>query len=290
MKIGYPCINNRIGCTSNSTFRLASYSRKKLFEKVEKNLECLNKMIDFNIKNNLMFLRIGSGLVPFASHPRCRANWQDKFKDEFKEIGKKIKKNKMRISVHPGQYTVLNSPSVIVIRNTLKELEYHNDILDLMKLDGTAKIQIHVGGVYHNKLKAIERFMLMYRGLDRKIKKRIVIENDHSCYDLKDCMYLYKKVKVPVIFDTFHHQVKNNGETFREAMKMDSKTWKKTDGIPMIDYSTGSMKTKKHSKSINIKKFKDFLKETKGMDFDIMLEIKDKEKSALKAVKFIRKR
>ena len=57
----------------------------------------------------------------------------------------------------------------------------------------------------------------------------------------------------------------------------------------MIDYSTQNKKNKqgKHGNTLDILRFKKFLKETKSFDYDIMLEIKDKEKSALKAVKLI---
>jgi len=74
MKIGYPCINNSVGCTANKTFRLRNYSEEKLIEKVRANLACLQKILEYNLKNNSLFFRIGSDLVPFASHPVCKFN------------------------------------------------------------------------------------------------------------------------------------------------------------------------------------------------------------------------
>jgi len=58
----------------------------------------------------------------------------------------------------------------------------------------------------------------------------------------------------------------------------------------MVDYSSEGDKKGAHSQTIDIRLFKRFLEQTQGLDFDVMLEIKDKEKSALKAVKYIKKR
>jgi len=148
VKIGYPCINTRIGCTANSTFRLKNYSKENLIEKVTNNLNCLRKILEFNAKNNLLFFRISSDLVPFASHPVCRFDWVKHFKREFKEIGDYIKKNNIRISMHPDQFVLINAKDKDIVKRSIKELDYHCSVLDAMGLDGSAKVQIHVGGVY----------------------------------------------------------------------------------------------------------------------------------------------
>lgn len=286
MRLGYPCINQSIGCTANSTFRLASYSKEILLTKVENNLNCLAKILEYNVKNNLLFFRISSDLVPFASHPICKVNWLEYFAKEFKQIGSYIKKHKIRISMHPDQFVLINSPRRIIVQRSIKELEYHCKVLDVMGLDSTAKLQIHVGGVYGDKEKAIDRFTTEYESLPASIKKRLVIENDHISYSLRDCILIHRRIGIPVLFDTFHHQCLNNGETILEAVRLAKKTWQKKDGRLMIDYSSQKSKAKKgtHAEHINLKHFKQFITETKGMDFDIMLEIKDKEKSALKSI------
>jgi len=287
MKIGYPCINWTIGCKGDRTFRLKSYSEERLIKTVENNLDCLVKMLRFNYRNNILFFRITSDLVPFASHPICQFDWQESFKTKFKEIGNLIKNYGIRISMHPDQFTLLNSLDNMVFENSLKELIYHSQVLDLMELDTSAKIQIHVGGVYGNKEKSIKRFEDRFEKLDEVIKRRLVIENDDKLYNLKNCLKINTETGVPVLFDVFHHEVNNSGETIKEAFKLFTKTWKEKDGIPMVDYSSHRIDDlkRKHAESINLKHFKDFLEETKTFDFDVMLEIKDKEKSAIKAIK-----
>ncbi|HII72447.1 TPA: UV DNA damage repair endonuclease UvsE [Candidatus Woesearchaeota archaeon] len=296
MKIGYPCINTSIGCTANSTFRLASYSEERLIETVDKNIDCLMKILRWNKEKGIMFFRIGSGIVPFASHPICRFNWQRHFLDRFRQAGELVDETGMRVSTHPDQFIVLNSPDKDIVKRSIAELQYHADFMDAMGLSGEMKIQLHVGGVYGDRESAMQRFAKTYRGLSESIKKRLVIEDDERMYSVKDCLKVSRmsgtgtKAGIPVIVDTLHHSCNNNGESIREAIESAAETWRKKDGTPIVDYSTQAKGEKKgkHAEHIDINDFKGLLEKTKGLDFDIMLEIKDKEKSALKALEVVR--
>jgi len=289
MKIGYPCINRSIGCTANSTFRLANYSEHRLIEKVGNNLDCLQKILEFNVENNFLFFRISSDIVPFASHPVCTFDWIDHFKKDFVSIGSYIKKNNIRISMHPDQFILINAKDENIVKRSIAELDYHCNFLDAMKLDKAAKVQVHVGGVYGDKDASIERFIKNYNLLPQHIKKRLVIENDHNRFNLSDCLQISSRTKIPIVFDSFHHECFNNGETMKEAAILASKTWKKSDGVLMVDYSSqqGGKVKGAHAQSINMGHFKQFLQEIAGLDCDIMLEIKDKEASALRVHKYI---
>jgi UV DNA damage endonuclease len=286
MKLGYPCINRSIGCTANSTFRLKNYSETRLIETVQNNLLCLKKILKYNLENNFLFFRISSDIVPFASHPICKFDWVSHFQKEFQDIGGFIKKNNFRISMHPDQFIVLNSNKKDVRDRSIKELIYHSQVLDAMELDTTAKIQLHVGGVYGNKPEAIKRFNRVYGSLNESIRRRLVIENDERSYSLRDCLNINEDTNIPVLFDTFHHECYNHGESFRDSIILAKDTWDKKDGNLMVDYSSQEPgeRVGRHTESIDLILFKEFLDDTYGIDFDIMLEIKDKEKSALKAI------
>jgi len=290
MKIGYPCVNRSVGCTANSTFRLANYSESNLIEKVTNNLDCLNKILRYNVDNDLLFFRISSDLIPFASHPVCTFNWQEYFKERFQDVGNIIIENEIRISMHPDQFVLINSNNESIVSKSILDLKWHCEVLDLMGLNETAKVQIHVGGVYGDKRSAMGRFVDNYEKLPDFIKRRLAIENDERLYSLKDCLSVSKETGIPVIFDSFHHSCLNNGETMNEAIKLSEKTWSKKDSILMTDYSSQESNERfgKHTAHIDIEKFGQYLKETKEHDFDIMLEIKDKEKSALKAIEVIK--
>jgi UV DNA damage endonuclease len=290
VKIGYPCINTSIQRHHTSTFRLASYSEMRLIQTIRDNLAHLEKILKFNVENRLLFFRISSDLVPFASHPICKFDWVYHFKSEFEQLGEYIKANNIRISMHPDQFVILNSSNEKVTENSINELKYHCNILDAMDLDQTAKVQIHVGGVYGDKPRAIKKFIECYSTLSEAIKKRIAIENDDHLFNLKDCLEIHQQTGIPIIFDIFHHECFNySKESIIQAIKKASLTWKVKDGLPMLDYSTQSKGERKgkHAATLDPLLFCNFIMETQRFDFDVMLEIKDKEKSALAALKLL---
>jgi len=134
MRIGYPCVNRTIGCRSDTTFRLKSYSKKRLEETVAGNLSRLFRILKFNLSHNRLFFRISSNLVPLASHPIFKFNWQEVLKDKFRQIGTFVKSCGMRVSMHPDQFILINSPHLPILRRSVKGLRYHCQILDLMGL------------------------------------------------------------------------------------------------------------------------------------------------------------
>ncbi len=290
MKIGYPCINRSIGCSSGKTFRLKSYSDSRVAEILEMNLLCLKRILEYNAAHSIRFFRVTSDLVPFASHPVCRYPWQEKFASAFSEIGSFIHKEGIRVSMHPDQFTLINSPDQGVHERSVAELKYHAEVLDLMGLDTSAKIQVHVGGVYGDRSAAMERFIARYLELDSKIKRRLVVENDDRLYGIDHCMELHRRCGVPVLFDSFHHIVFNSGETVADAVSMAASTWDNNDGLLMTDYSSQKPggRSGSHAESIDLEDFTGFLALSSGTDFDLMLEIKDKEQSAAMAIEIAR--
>lgn len=196
--------------------------------------------------------------------------------------------------MHPDQFVILNSKNEDIVKNSIRELKYHCELLDSMNLPYSAKIQIHGGGVYGEKEKAKRDFVYNFSKLvEGNLKKRLVIENDDRSYSLKDCLDINTETGIPIVFDTFHHEYLNNGETIQQALSSFIKSWDyPIDGNPIIDYSSQSIGERrgKHAKTLDknhfIYKYNEFIRAVKEnkVDLDIMLEIKDKEKSALSAL------
>jgi UV DNA damage endonuclease len=291
VRIGYPCLNRSIGCAANSTFRLASYSEDRLIGTVQNNLDCLESILKYNVDKGLLFFRISSDLVPLASHPICSFNWGAHFGKQLRAIGRYIAKQGLRISMHPDQFVLINSIRDDVARRSIADLEYHRKVFDTIGLDRSAKIQIHVGGLYGDRESALARFIEVYGSLSEDLRVRLAIENDDRLFGLGDCLTIHGKTGIPVLFDAFHHECLNHGESLREGLGLAGTTWGTKDGPPMVDYSTRErgQRTGSHAKTLDSREFKRFLQETKGIDFDLMLEIKDKERSAVRALEMARK-
>lgn len=246
MLLGYACINLSLECRASRTFRLASFNRERLLKTVQMNIDCLWELLEFNKENNIFFFRFPSDIVPFASHPINKIKWQKIFAKDFAELGKFIKQNKMRITMHPDQFVIVNAKDEKIFQNSVRELVYHAQIFDLMGLDSKNKIEIHVGGVYGEKEESKKRFVLRYKKLPALVKKYLTIENDDRSYSVKDCLDISKQTGIPITFDNLHHELNNNGESVIEALKKCAKIWKKKDGVISVHYSNQS-KTKRLS-------------------------------------------
>jgi UV DNA damage endonuclease len=286
MKIGYPCINLTIGCTASRTFRLKSFSEQRLIETVADNLDCLMHILRWNVERGILFFRITSDLVPFASHPVCRFDWPGHFRETFARIGAFIRAHNIRISMHPDPFTLINSRDEAIFERSCRELLYHAQVLDAMELDRTAKIQIHVGGVYGDKPRSLRRFVERLGRVDESVRVRLVVENDEKSYSLRDCLTIHEATGLPVLFDVFHHSILNHGEGLPTCLEKVAPTWRARDGLSMVDYSTQALGKPRgsHTASIDLDDFQAFLRRSQPYDLDIMLEIKDKEASAEKAI------
>jgi UV DNA damage endonuclease len=277
-------------CRATHTFRLKSYSIERLQETVRQNLDCLLRILQYNRDHDLLFFRIGSQLVPFASHPVNQFDWQEYFAPRFQAIGRFAMEHEMRLSMHPDQFILINSPDEGVFERSVAELRYHVQVLDLMGLPPSAKVMIHVGGVYEDRQASLQRFITRYSLLEPAIRKRLAIENDDVSYPFADCLTLHQATGVPVVFDCFHHSILNQGESVAEVMPSFVATWEAQDGPPLSHYSSQQPdeRTGKHADTIDLVDFERFLQVTKPYDLDIMLEVKDKEASALRAISVAR--
>ncbi len=293
MNIGYACITIGLKDTSMKKCLLKNVNDQLLISTIEHNLNSLERQIDYNINNNVKMFRIGSDLIPFGSSKINSLDWKLIFKDKFTKIAKKIKDNHIRVSMHPGQYTVLNSLTDITVDNAILDLKYHADVLDSLETDLSCKIILHVGGVYGDKEDAIKRFINNYQLLPQSVKNRLVIENDDKSYNIKDVLGISNIINIPIVYDNLHNALNPTDEkrSDSEWIHECSKTWTITDGKQKIHYSQSNpnKKSGSHSDSIAIDEFLTFHKTLKD-DIDIMLEVKDKNISAIKCINCIANR
>ncbi|QUH27002.1 UV DNA damage repair endonuclease UvsE [Serpentinicella alkaliphila] len=287
MKIGYACISLGVNYKTNRRFILKNFTVDKFLETSRSNLLDLNKILKYNIDNRIYLFRISSDIIPFGSHEINTINWTKAFKDELLEIEKFIKNNSIRVSMHPGQYTVLNSPDQQTVIKSIKDIEYHCTFLDSLNVDYSCKIIIHVGGVYNNKQESLMRFKQNFKLLSSSSKKRLVIENDERSYNISDVLQLSDSIGIPVIFDNLHHNLNPSLSTnLTEILHKVSKTWSNLDGSMKLHYSDMAQNKKvgAHSDFVDTSNFIKFYNEVLSFSPDIMLEVKDKDLSAIKCI------
>ncbi len=290
--IGYACIALGVPFCQQKTIQLRYLSQNKLSKIIETNLDALENIIDYNHANNIFLFRVSSDLIPFGSSSHNQLDWIYVYKDRLNTIRQKITSCGMRVSMHPGQYTILNSPHNNVVENSILDLEYHYSLLNSLSKENKSKIILHIGGVYGDKKESIKRFMTCFNLLDERIKERLVIENDDKFYSIEDTLEISKKIRIPVIFDVLHHQInppEGNTKDINYWIKECNNTFKETDGKQKIHYSEQNILGKKgsHSQTINAQTFLDFYTSLDNKDLDIMLEVKDKNLSAIKCMNMI---
>lgn len=287
IRIGYACINMDIKNTDYKTCRMDNITEIRLSELIEHNLNVLEQTIDYNIEHNNSFFRISSSLIPYGSSSLNTIPWWYVFAANFERIKKKIDGNNIRISCHPGQYTLLNSPNPNVIEASLKDLEYHAKLMMLLSDNPNSKMVIHIGGVYGDKKSARERFISTANTkLSQEIKKRLIIENDDKLYTVEDVLIISKATGLPVVFDNLHHECNPSLShlSSKEIVGECLKTWHSHEK-PKVHYSQQdqSKRVGAHTETINLNQFEaDFLKYYEGHNLDIMLEVKDKNRSFIR--------
>jgi UV DNA damage endonuclease len=293
LRFGFPCIPLGLEQPFVRTCKLANATPERLEELVEGNLDRLEGAIDYAADRGFGMFRIHSDTIVFGSHPVNTLDWRKLFKKKLRAIGARAKARGLRLSMHPGQFTLLNSPKEDTTRNAIAELRYHAAFLDALGTGTESKIVIHVGGVYGDKPAAIARFEKRWRGLPRAIRTRVVIENDEFSYSIFDALALGERLKIPVVFDRFHHRVHGDPSKtpVADILRRAVKTWKAADGRPKVHFSSQEPGERPgtHGAGIRLVELRAFFKEAEGMDLDVMIESKGKEKTAGKALAAYRK-
>lgn len=294
IRLGYACLSKTIDITMSKTISYTNYLKLdkeeqiyKLNEIIKSNLESLDKIIDYNIKNNIHFFRLSSNLIPLATLKDVDFDYITPYLDIYEKISSKIKDNNMRVDFHPDQFTVLNSTKKDVVENSIYSLDYHYSILKYLKIENPIII-LHVGSSVLGKENSIKRFINNFNKLPDYLKTSIAIENDDKTYNILDVLNLCKKINVPFVLD-YHHYICNKGDIdINNYYKEIFLTWKEK---PKIHFSSPKNKTKKemrnHHDYINSDDFISFIESIKNLntDIDIMIEAKAKDEAIFKLVR-----
>lgn len=293
IRLGYACISKTLSnVTTSSTVTYTTFQKDKDYKKIDtaikSNLNALKEILTYNIKNNIHFFRLSSKLIPLATKSDVIFDYIDPYKDYYHSIAKIIKDNKLRIDFHPDEFCVLNSTKSEVVKNSIAILEYHYNLLKALEIKNKILV-LHIDGNTFGKKNSISRFINNFNTLSKEIQESIAIENDDKIFNISDCVYISKKINVPVILD-YHHHICNHDELdINDYLEDIILSWHNT--TPKMHFSSPKNKTKKdfrsHNDYINVDDFINFIDLLKPFnhDVDIMIEAKAKDEALFRLVR-----
>lgn len=235
--------------------------------------------------NNGWGYRVSSDLFPILTHPDFKNNLFDvpqyssilSVFEQIKEfnIDTKTFMQKVRLSCHPDQFNVLATENESSLEKTVRELNYHGWLMDMMGCSRSYinPINIHVNCSKGDKEEIATRFMLGYSCLHESASSRLVIENeDKGIWDVENLYrFFYIPYNIPITFDNLHHKCNPGSLTEQECIKLCSETWKNIK--PLFHYSESDPNNK------NPRAHADFpvsCPSSEDYDWDIELKAKDK--------------
>lgn len=214
--------------TATSLLRLdPEQRRRKLSELCRENADSLKKAIRYCAAHGIGSFRVPSNILPVKTHPEAGYAVVDLPDGEdivaaFRNCGALAAAFHIRTSFHPDQFVVLNSARADVVRKSVDEIEYQAEIAEWV---GADVVNIHAGGAYGNKKRALDHFSRNVDLLSDRARSRLSIENDDKIYTPADLLPVCRAAGLPLVYDVHHHRCLSDGLTIEEATTEAIKTW-----------------------------------------------------------------
>lgn len=301
MKIRFGYVSTAITLWDASPSKTVTFTRykqmskeermNKLLEVTKQNLNHTLRMIYYNLSHEIELYRFSSSIVPLATHPEVRWDFQSPFRDEWREIGDLVRKHQLRVSFHPNQFTLFTSSKPKITENAVIDMEYHYQMLEAMGVKGV--INIHIGGAYGDKEQSIARFHENLKSLPVYIKNVMTLENDDKTYTAEETLAVCEKQTIPLVFDYHHHMANLSESPLEELLPRIFRTWDHVKYIPKIHISSpkSDKEFRSHADFVDPEFIMPFIKSLKeiGEDVDFMIEAKAKDQALLKLVEDLSK-
>jgi UV DNA damage endonuclease len=185
---------------------------------VKEVLRVISKLNEYNIKS----FRLSSSLFPLYEFCGHLARNDEQIKGDLATAGKRFREAGIRVTTHPGQFTVISSDKDSVVQNSIKELEYHAWVFDAMGFDHTPYYAINIHG---GKSDRADRIVEVYSSLPTNVKNRLTLENDEKCYNVRDLLAISSRTNVPVVFDSHHYNFGSDDLSFDDAFRATIVSW-----------------------------------------------------------------
>jgi len=186
-------------------------AEQKLWDLMVGNIESIRKLVERvgTLDEHLRMVRIGSDILPVYTHRDWMYFWSRPdvvayCEKHFREVGDLARLRNVRLSFHPGQFTVLASDNPDIVDRSIEEFEYHADMARWMGFGQKfqdLKINVHIAG-----RQGPQGIRLAYGRLSPEARNCLTIENEEVSYGLDDCLSISDVV--PIVLDIHHHWVK----------------------------------------------------------------------------------
>jgi UV DNA damage endonuclease len=271
--------------STSRTCRLRNATDDRIRELIVANLAAFDRVTSFLERQRIFLYRISSNLIRFASHRVNTVRWWDDYADTLGRIGARLRALGVRVSTHPGQYTVLNSQRTAIVEAAVAELIYHARLLDALGTDTSSKIVVHIGGLYGaSERLAMDRFTATAKALPEMVRRRLVVENDDRLFDADEALQVSRATGIPVVFDWLHHQANPCRRAITQVLSEIFQTWTVADGLPKVHLSSQAKGAPAgaHAGFVDVQDVIAFLELAPPAPFDCMLEAKEKDRALLK--------
>lgn len=186
-------------------------AEQKLWGLMKQNIESTKLLVTKvgNLDNELRMVRLSSDILPAFTEPSWRYFWQlpdvQRYAEKaFAEVGNIARERNVRLSFHPGQFTVLASDNPEIVERSIEEFEYHATMAAWMGFAQRFqdfKINVHIAG-----RAGPAGIRQAYQKLSPEARNTITIENEEISYGLDDCLRISDIV--PIVLDIHHHWVR----------------------------------------------------------------------------------
>ena len=298
MRFGLCCLfkAEKIAFRTTTVKVLATLSRRQQLDKLAAiclaNAENLLSAVRAVDRLGIGAYRITSPLLPRMTHPEVGYTLEDlatagDISRLLAETKSFANSRRIRLSFHPDQFVVLSSPRPEVVANSIRELEYHGLLAELV---GAEVINLHGGGVYGDKGLALDNFARAFAGLSERVARRLTVENDDVSYTVADLLPLCRRLGIPLVYDVHHHRCNRDGLSEEEATARAALTWQGRGqeqychlSSPRAGWQSGD--TKPHADFIDPA---DFPACWRGREMTVDIEAKAKELAVCQLIKDLR--
>ncbi len=249
------------------------------------NAEALLASLRFCASHGIGAFRINSQILPVKTHSTAGYDVTElpgsaTIIKRFRECGAFAREHNLRLSFHPDQLVVLNSPNPKTLAHSLAELNYQAQVAEWV---GADTLNIHGGGAYGDKTRALRTLRQNIESLPAPVRSGLTLENDDKVFTPADLLPVCVDTGVPLVYDVHHHRCLRDGLSVAEATARARKTWKTE---PLFHISSplegwNGPKPQRHHDYINAA---DFPKEWLGWPLTVEVEAKAKELAVAKLI------